>query len=272
MNHEVKPDERYLREMNWEEKARQNPLYGVMSVNDFAAAGADPTPEQLERFFESGRRKAATWLLPWLAATATPRDAHILEFGCGMGRLVNAVLAEYTDVVGVDVSQTMVERATAYVKGTEFRVLEESGRIPIGAATVDRVYSYAVFQHIKSWSVIVNAIGEIGRVLKPGGHARLQFDMVYPPPFASESRLRRHTYAFESRSLVYGWGRRFGFPIPGLRIMVHDNRQGARPGYRQLADVLRTAGLDPYGVEHFVAAPHLVWFLARRRDGDRRAS
>jgi SAM-dependent methyltransferase len=268
MSGKAHPGDRYLREMSWEEKAQQNPLYGVMSVDDFVSAGADPTPDQLERFYEEGRRKAATLLLPWLAATSTPKTARVLEFGCGMGRLVNAVRGEFPDIVGVDVSRTMVERATKYVPGAEFRVLEKGGRIPVATATVDRAYSYAVFQHIRNWSVIVNAIGELGRVLKPGGCARLQFDMLYPPAFATGSGLRRYTHAFESRSVVYGWARRFGIPVPGLRLMTPDNWQGARPGYRQLASVLRREGFDTYGVEHFLDAPHLVWFAVCRRGGD----
>jgi SAM-dependent methyltransferase len=268
MKNLANPGERYLREMSWEAKAQNNPLYGVMSVEDFATAGACPTSDQLERFFAEGRHKTAVFLLPWLAATSTPRTGRILEFGCGMGRLVNAVKSEYPDIVGVDVSHTMVARAASYVPGAEFRALDDSGRIPLGTASVDRIYSYAVFQHIRSWSVIVNAVREIGRVLKPGGLARLQFDMVYPPAFARSSGMRRHTHALESRSLLYGWARRFGLPIPALKLMTHDNWQGARPGYRQLGNVFRRAGLDTYGVEHFVDAPHLVWFELRRRDGD----
>lgn len=127
MKHKASPGERYLREMTWEEKAQRNPLYGVMSVEDFVSAGPDPTPDQLVHFFEEGRRKAACLIQPFLAATATPRSARILEFGCGMGRLLKAVRSEYPDVVGVDVSRTMVERATTYVRDAEFRVLEEGG-------------------------------------------------------------------------------------------------------------------------------------------------
>ena len=52
------PGKAYLETFDWEQKVRTNPLFGVMSVEDFATAGADPTPEQLQRFFAEGTAKA----------------------------------------------------------------------------------------------------------------------------------------------------------------------------------------------------------------------
>ena len=182
---EQRPSERYLHDLSWEEKARQNPLYGVMSVDAFAKAGSEPTNDQLKRFFSEGEAKAAQWLLPWLEATDTLQQSSILEFGCGMGRLVRAIHQSYQCVSGVDVSRTMIDRATQYTPGVTFRAVSGDGGFPFPSNTFDRVYSYAVFQHIGKWSVIKRALAEIARVLKPGGHGKFQFDMVFPPWFAS---------------------------------------------------------------------------------------
>jgi ubiquinone/menaquinone biosynthesis C-methylase UbiE len=261
------PGKSYLEDLSWEEKARQNPLYGVMSVDEFASAGSEPTSDQLERFFAAGVEKVNAWILPWLTATGTAPTASILEFGCGMGRLVRAVQASYGNVAGVDISPTMVQRAAILVPGARFIPLTEQGKISLPSASVDRAYSYAVFQHINRWSAIKSALAEIGRVMKPGGYAKLQFEMPFPPEFASVTRLRARTYAFENSSVVYGWARRFGLPVPGIKLLAHNNWQGARPGYGQLVRHLSNCGLTVYGMECNVHTPHLVWFLTYKTSG-----
>ncbi len=261
------PSEVYLDQLTWEEKARSNPLYGVMSVNDFVHAGSEPTVEQLGQFFAEGEAKVGRWIAPWLRSLETAPDSAILEYGCGMGRLVRTVHVSYPHVTGVDISATMVGHATRYVQGAEFKVLSAGGDIPLQSATIDRAYSYAVFQHIDRWSVVCKALSEIARVLKSDGHAKLQFDMVFPPGYGHGELLGRHTYAFERSSIVYGWTRRLGLPLPGVKRLRHGHWRGARPGYGQLVSQLRRYSLQVYGLEHVLEAPHLVWVLVRKTGG-----
>jgi hypothetical protein len=55
--------------LTWEGKARRNPLWAVMSVDEFAHAEGDPsswTAEQLALFFEKGRALFDIFLRPSL--------------------------------------------------------------------------------------------------------------------------------------------------------------------------------------------------------------
>jgi SAM-dependent methyltransferase len=264
MNQTTTPGDEYLRCLSWEEKARRNPLYGVMSVNEFSSAGPEPTASQLEAFFGAGRVMVDRWIVPWLDASVTSTDAFVLEYGCGMGRLLRALHERYPNVAGVDISSTMVERARKYVPGPRLKLLGEEGRIPFADETFDNVFSYAVFQHVDRWSAIQRAILELGRVLKRGGRAKLQFDMVFPPGISTPRAMPRRTRAWENRSLVYGWGSRMGVPLPGVRVLSHDHWCGARPGYTQVVEAMHRANLRVYGLESIIEAPHLVWFLACR--------
>ena len=83
-----KPDKSYLEDKSWEEKAQINPLYAVISVDEFVESSSIPNQEKLEKFFAEGKRKVRKWIYPWLLETETKPEMKILEFGCGMGRLL----------------------------------------------------------------------------------------------------------------------------------------------------------------------------------------
>jgi hypothetical protein len=88
--------------------------------------------------------------------------------------------------------------------------------------------------------------------------------MAFAPDFASAQHFRLRAYALERQSVVYGWARSHGVPIPGIKLIPHGHWRGARPGYSQLLRCLHRNGLHTLGMEHFVGLPHLVWVLAHK--------
>lgn len=93
-----------------------------------------------------------------------PRDARILDYGCGAGRRVYELLdAGYPHAEGYDVRDILALRDQA--DRVRFHI-EPDGHVPVADATFDCVFSDNVFEHVLDQPA---AFREIVRVLKPGG-------------------------------------------------------------------------------------------------------
>ncbi len=97
----------------------------------------------------------------------TGRD--ILEAGCGTGLLLAEAARVGRSVIGLDISRGMLTHA--HSRG--LRVVQGSlTALPLPDASVDLVYSMKVLAHV---SPIREAIAEMARVTRPGGHLLLEF-------------------------------------------------------------------------------------------------
>src|SRR5688500_10455568 len=91
----------------WDQLGREDPLWAVLTRPDRRGRTWDE-----DEFFATGRREIAEVLgrLPELPGES-PRRA--LDFGCGVGRLTQALAERFDAVVGVDVAASMIEEARA---------------------------------------------------------------------------------------------------------------------------------------------------------------
>jgi SAM-dependent methyltransferase len=109
-----------------------------------------------------------------VAATA-PRDARVLEVGCGPGHL-SLRLARRIDieVTGLDLDPAMIERAKANAarKPNERHepsfVVGDVAALPFPDGSFDLVVSMMSMHH---WDDARTGLAEIGRVLRPDGRA-----------------------------------------------------------------------------------------------------
>lgn len=100
-------------------------------------------------------------------------DGEVLEIGCGNGRDSIFFAQNSLRAVGVDVSEVAVRLAKKNteclrVKNVKFRVADAE-KLPFAAARFFAVYSIAVLHSTN----LRKSIGEVVRVLKPGGIAVL---------------------------------------------------------------------------------------------------
>jgi SAM-dependent methyltransferase len=159
-------------ENSWEEKARENPLYAVMTVPELADADSGAfTEKQLVMFFSKGRALYETHVKPLIALLpGSNRDPLVVEYGCGLGRILKAAAADGHRCAGVDISQTMLDHCKALVPEVrDLYLLRNDGRCELPAESADIVYSYAVLQHVEKLSSYLLAVDEMCRLLKPGG-------------------------------------------------------------------------------------------------------
>lgn len=100
-------------------------------------------------------------------------DAHVLDIGCGPGRLAVALAPKVRSVTGLDVSGAMLESAWRRSAGlANVRLMETDGRSlrMIADKTMDLVLAVDVFPYLVTIPGLAEAhFAEIARVLKAGG-------------------------------------------------------------------------------------------------------
>jgi ubiquinone/menaquinone biosynthesis C-methylase UbiE len=145
---------------HWETLAQKNSKYYINS--DF---GKKITEEQFRQSgLETYQRFIANDKL------LVSRES-ILDFGCGSGRLTEFMAPNFKKVYGVDISRTMINEAQERLHDLmNIHLAEIDGvHIPLADCSIDVVFSYLVFQHIKTRAMVEDAFSEIFRVLKPNG-------------------------------------------------------------------------------------------------------
>jgi SAM-dependent methyltransferase len=97
------------------------------------------------------------------------RDGVALDFGCGVGRLTQALGRYFDTCVGVDISETMVQQAQSLNELRHCRYIATSDiPLPFPAAAFSFIYSNLVLQHIPR-RFAKEYLREFVRVLSPGG-------------------------------------------------------------------------------------------------------
>lgn len=151
-----------------------------------------------ERFFNSWA-PSYDWLLPsvfyqavhqrLLSCIDLPQTPSVLDLGCGTGKLLNRLTADYPNLtgVGLDFSAAMLAQAREkrhdrdrlqFIQGT-------ATSLPFEAAQFDAAFCTMSFLH---YPQPVAVLAEVRRVLKPGGAFYLA-DYT-PPKWTGQARLQ----------------------------------------------------------------------------------
>jgi len=116
-----------------------------------------------DRFWEEGKLQAEL-IQPLIKETDT-----ILEYGCGVGRILTNIKCKKK--YGADISKSYLDR----IEDEEIIPLNSNGkRLELKNETIDFIYSIMVFQHIP-YEYHREIIVELLRVLKKGGRMFIQF-------------------------------------------------------------------------------------------------
>lgn len=137
-------------ESDWEELARREPYFAVLTNVRYLKRHADPGTRAA--FFASGEETIADLLSridTALKRRIRPRNA--LDFGCGVGRLTLPLARRAERVTGCDVSPTMLELARGNAEEAGLRNVTFIPPQAIEAPHEQRfdfICSLLVFQHI----------------------------------------------------------------------------------------------------------------------------
>jgi SAM-dependent methyltransferase len=160
---------------SWERFAEQDPYLYILTSMKRTDPGV---------FWRSGEQTVRIEILPFLQ-THGVRPFVAVELGCGIGRLALPLSRHFRQLIGVDITRGMLERACCFatdngIKNVSFvpisgpeDFIQKAGEF---AESCDFIYSLLVFQHIPELSMIEGYLHVIRTLLQERGVAYLQFD------------------------------------------------------------------------------------------------
>ena len=207
----------------WEALAMDDPLWAILSSPDKKRHGW-----KLDEFLKTGEDEVQQ-LMTTLAVNDIPFVSEaVLDFGCGVGRVCQALARRFDVVYGIDISPQMIKTAEQLNQYGEkcryFLNAEENLRI-FHNGTFTFIYSNIVLQHIPP-ILTSGYLQEFLRVLRPGGL------LIFQLP----SSRTRVDYSLPSEALSAG------ITSPLGEIVM-------RPG-SQIAVPFRVTNLSPIPWEH----------------------
>jgi SAM-dependent methyltransferase len=156
---------------DWERLGAEDPLWAV-----YVAPGTRGGRWDVERFFALGRREVSAALGELDRLGLRPGRRRALDFGCGVGRLSQALAEHVDEVVGVDIAASMLAEARRLDRsgGRCQFVLNESADLAFVAdGSIDIVYCSLVLQHLER-GLARRYLREFVRVLADDGVAIFQ--------------------------------------------------------------------------------------------------
>ncbi|WP_457559501.1 class I SAM-dependent methyltransferase [Candidatus Harpocratesius sp.] len=144
-----------------------------------------------------------------------PKDARILDFGCGYGRTLFSLYNEgYQNTVGIDISEKMIARGKSIhpYLNLNHLITEE---IPFKDESFDAVLALALFTCIPFKKQQQITMSEIWRVLKPGGYLYMNDFLITPNIYNRERYLK-----FEKKYQHYGI-----FELPDGGVFRHHSEE-----------------------------------------------
>lgn len=152
-----------------------------------------------------------------------------LEVGCGRGVGVEAILDDFgaNRVDAFDLDPRMVARARRRLAERGGRValwVGDATAIPVADGRYDAVFDFGIVHHVPDWRA---ALGEVARVLRPGG--RLYAEEALAPLIMHPvvRRLLDHPAVdrFDHRGFIDGLG------ASGLRVVAERRMRGGWFGW-----------------------------------------
>ena len=183
-------------QIQWNQLGRTDPLWAILTEPGCQGGGWDEAA-----FFATGEREIAEVLARLDSLGMSPTRRRALDFGCGVGRLTQALAARFEEAVGVDLAASMIERAREYNRHgarCQYRVNEAEHLRIFPDASFDLVYSRITLQHIAP-QFQRGYLRELLRVTQPGGALVFQLPAAYRSPWVG---LRHRAYRWLARDIL----------------------------------------------------------------------
>jgi len=150
----------------WEGLARRDPLWAVLTAPEKRGNRWDEA-----EFFATGLQAVGGILRHVESLGLTLGRGKALDFGCGVGRLTQALASHFDEVHGVDIAPSMVERARSYNRYGDRCTYHLNDRDDLSLfedGVFDFVLSLITLQHMPP-AHATRYVREFVRLLAPGG-------------------------------------------------------------------------------------------------------
>lgn len=182
---------------DWEYWGKHDPYFGVLRDDRFRK---DNQEENRETFFTSGRNHMAYRLQHLETHLGAIPRGRAVDFGCGVGRMSQAMAEHFGEVVGVDISPSMLDEArenaaTAGLANIDYVLSDDA--LSNAPGQYDFVHTAIVLQHIPVDRGMV-IIDSLLSKTAPGGVASLHLCVS-----ADIGKLKSASYGLRQRSQLF---------------------------------------------------------------------
>jgi SAM-dependent methyltransferase len=170
----------------WTTLGENDPLWAILT-----RPGKESGRWDVRDFFETGSQEIEDTLRIAASRVGPVEFGQAVDFGCGVGRLTQALASHFDRVVGIDVSQPMIEaaiRLNAFPETCEYRQNVASDLSLLRSGMADLVYSNITLQHMPP-ALSRRYIREFFRVVRSGG--QVVFQLPTRPRSVLRFRLKR---------------------------------------------------------------------------------
>jgi SAM-dependent methyltransferase len=151
---------------HWDELGKRDPFWAVLTDPQKKGRKWDPI-----EFFKTGEEEIAC-IMEYVESLGFPLPRNrALDFGCGVGRLSQALCGYFKRCCGVDIASSMIELAKTYNRygnRCQYYVNESDDLRLFENDSFDFIYSNIVLQHMRP-KYSKKYIQEFLRTLAPGG-------------------------------------------------------------------------------------------------------
>jgi SAM-dependent methyltransferase len=153
-------------ERQWTLLAKRDPYWAILAVPGKAGNGWD-----VDEFFATGIAEIDGVMEYLNCVYPSLARGRALDFGCGAGRVTQALARHFEHVIGIDISAPMIELARAHDRSggrCEYLLNTRPDLSALPPCAFDFIYSNMTLQHMPArWSP--RYLRELVRLLAPGG-------------------------------------------------------------------------------------------------------
>lgn len=204
----------------WDELGQRDPMWAVLAEPDKKG-----NRWQTDEFFATGVSEINRLLANGGALGFPKNRLKALDFGCGPGRLTQALATHFDEASGVDIAPSMIQKANSLNRHgakCKYFVNEASDLRLFPSERFDFIVSMIVLQHVGT-EPAKKYIREFVRILAPGGllvfqvpDSRVQEATVAPQPPLLIDRMHSMTPQFALN--IYRAIRRRPKPLPAWEM------------------------------------------------------
>jgi SAM-dependent methyltransferase len=163
---------------NWNEFGRTDPLWAILTAPDKRGG-----KWQVSDFFDTGKTEIDSLLEELNSLGLDIRQERALDFGCGVGRLTQALAEHFDHVTGVDIAPSMIEQAKQYNRFDDrctYVLNERDDLAYFSDESFDLIYSNYTLQHMQP-RYAERYLAEFVRLLTPSGVLVFQLPSRHVP-------------------------------------------------------------------------------------------